>query len=293
MDAGVLRRGLDQEHVINAGGESGGAAEDALLVGVMDDEDGQVGLDAEAAQVGENRLDGEDIVLIGAGHDVVETIDDDETSVEGEGALNERDDDTFFGEVVEGRRDEVQRRSTRRVEPAQDAGEARPGALEAALFIQNEGWRRLGGAAKPGQTGRDADGEVESEPGLFGAGRADEQVEAGARDHALDEGGPGGRRFFERFPGGVGAQLAEGVVSFVGRFVDLKLHMSGVGAICDGIEEGLLALGVGAGGEAANGVVGGLPFRRQGFRQRGGEAVADGWPRRQQARAQRRWSWRS
>lgn len=42
-------------------------------------------------------------------------------------------------------------------------------------------------------------------PGLFGAGRADEQVEAGTGDDALDEGGLGRRRGFKSFPGGIDA----------------------------------------------------------------------------------------
>lgn len=271
-----MRRGLDEEHVIHAGGKSGGAAEDALLVGVVDDQDGDIGLQTEAAQVGENGLDGQDIVLVCAGHDVVETVDDDETSVEGVGALDEGNDDIVFGKVVEGGRDEMERGCARRVEAAYDEGEARPSALQSAFFVHDKYWSRLRGAAEPGLASGDADGEMEGEPGLFGAGRADEQVEAGTGDDALDEGGLGGRRGFESFPGGVDAQLADVVVGeFIGSLLDLKLHVGGVRPIGDGIEEGPLALGEGAGGEAADGVVGGLPFRRQGLRQLGGEAVVD------------------
>lgn len=62
---------------------------------------------------------------------------------------------------------------------------------------------------------------------------------------------------------------------FIGGLLDFKLHVGGVRPLSDGIKEGALALGVGAGREAANGIVSGLPFRRQGLRQLGGEAVVD------------------
>lgn len=132
------------------------------------------------------------------------------------------------------------------------------------------------GAAEPGLASGDADGEMEGEPGLFSAGRADEQVEARTGDDPLDKGGLGRRRGFESFPGGVDAQLADVVVGkFIGCLLDFKLHVGGVGPLGDGIKEGALALGEGAGGEAADGVVGGLPFWRQGLRQLGSEAVMD------------------
>jgi hypothetical protein len=127
---------------------------------------------------------------------------------------------------------------------------------------------------KPWLTTSNTYSNVQSQPGFFGAGGADEGVEAAFGEDAID-GVFDARLGAQGFPGGEDAKLVFGV-AFEGVFgvVDLHFHVEVVGRIGDGGFEGEAA-GSEAAGSGTSGLVTGTPVLRQGFGRCGGYTVVD------------------
>jgi hypothetical protein len=63
-DEVLTRRGVDVEHVVDASGKRGGAAEETGFVGVVDDDDGGAAIVGDFAEVVEDGLHGQDGVFV-------------------------------------------------------------------------------------------------------------------------------------------------------------------------------------------------------------------------------------
>lgn len=147
---GLTRRGVDSEHVVDAGSDGGGAAEETGLVGVVDDDDGSAGIESDGAQIAENGLHGKDAILVSADHDVGEGIDDDEAGLQGASVVDEV---LGFGrepKVVAAGGDEEERRVFDGVVGNEGGMNALPEGKEASLFFDKKSGRLGDGETEPG-----------------------------------------------------------------------------------------------------------------------------------------------
>ena len=263
MNEGLAGFGFDGQHEVDGASDGGGAAEDAGFVGVMDEQDSGVANLGQVAQVGEDGIDGEGAVLVPASDDIHEGIDDDEAGGVGAGLLGQLFGLAAVAQVVGAHADKVKQGAGRRLVGVEGGMQAGEHAGVAGLFVYDEDGGGVGRAAQPILPQGDADGQIESGVSLFGAGSADEQVEAGAGEETLDE-PVDGRRDGESFIGVV--DEAFGAQGFSGRqagSADGDEHVVAVGQVTHGEHEGLLA-GDAVAAAAGHGVVDALP----GFGQR-------------------------
>lgn len=107
---GIFGGGLDGEHEVHGGGDEGRAAENAVTIGVMQDEDGGAAIFSHAAKMKESRLDGRQAVLVAA-DDADQGVDDDEARFDGEGAIGELFGIFRIAQVITAQRDVVERRA--------------------------------------------------------------------------------------------------------------------------------------------------------------------------------------
>jgi hypothetical protein len=184
--------GVDVEHEIRSDGDDGGAAEVAGFVGVVEDENGEPGLLGEAAELEEDREDHREAVDGGAAQQAGQAIDDEETSADLAGGVEDGLGIGRLGQIVAGVGGEVDGGVGGGVVAGEDGVEAAVELGQASFFIDVKDGRLLGLAAEPVGAEGGADGKIEGEVGLFGAGRADEDGETGARQQAAD--GPLERR---------------------------------------------------------------------------------------------------
>lgn len=185
---------LDVKKQIDTGRDDAGAAEDAGLVVVVQDEDGGVGGLGQVAHAQDEGLQDEDRVLVTAAHDISQGIDDDEAGVDGLGGLHEALAFVGIAQIEVGQGHVMERRFGRGVVGLERGMDARPEARLASLFINEEDGALVDGAAEPGLAGGEANGQVEGEEGLLGTGIADENVERAAGEEAFDAPVLGGRR---------------------------------------------------------------------------------------------------
>lgn len=138
MDKGVANLGFDSQHKVYGTGDGGGAAKDAALVGVMDEEHGGVAVLRKTAQVAEGRVDGEDAVLITSADDIHKGIDDDEAHGVGAGLLGKFLRLAGVAQVVGAHADEVEVGAGRRLVGVEGGVQAGEHAGVAGLFIDHE-----------------------------------------------------------------------------------------------------------------------------------------------------------
>ena len=218
---GVARIGFDGQHEVDCGGDGGRAAEDTVLVVVVQDEDGGLGRFGEAAKVEQDGLDGGNCVLVATVHNVGQSVYDDEADAEGLSLLDDGEA-IVPGAKVETRQGAVMQGGLRAgLVGMENAMQASPDAGEAGFFIYEQGRGGFDGTTQPGFAQGDADGEIEGQVGLFGAGIADEDVEAGAGEEAFDAPVEDGRRG-QRFGGRVDVTLKD--VEEVGKANRMCIH---------------------------------------------------------------------
>ena len=141
---------VDVEHEVNGVAEVGGAAVDAGFVGVVDEDDCGVFLVGDAPEGLEMGEEGEEGVLVCAGDDADEGVDDEDIGVglgdeffEGVDIFFEAEVEILHGGVVEGE-------GFGGVVGAHDLGEADREPKFADLFIDPEDMGEAGLAVEPG-----------------------------------------------------------------------------------------------------------------------------------------------
>lgn len=193
----------------------------------------------------------------------------------GEGAVGEAFGIGRITQIKAAERNGVERQTPGCVVGFESGGEAAPELVETAFFIDKEYVGLVGGVVEPGLAEGDTSGKVGSEVGLFGAGLADEEVEAGAGEEVGD--GPiySGRGRHELI-GGVGLAGLVGAVYTLGHgLVDEVELEDKVFVFVDGFGEGAEAgaeIGV---VDFADGIVGGLPVWGEVWRVAGAVGVLD------------------
>lgn len=185
---------LDGEHEIDGGGDGAGAAEGALFVVVVQDDYGGLEALGELAQVGKDGQDGGDVVFVAPTDDIDQGVDDDELGAEQAGVAGEIVDIQDIVKVIGAGGDEMEGSAFGGLVAGERGIGALPEAVEAGFFVDVEDGRLGNGQPQPGLAEGDADGKIEGEEGFFAAGVADDEVEAGAREEALDTPEDGGRR---------------------------------------------------------------------------------------------------
>lgn len=232
----------------------------------MDEQDGGTAMLGQAAQVVEQRLDGEDGVLVAAAENARQCVYDDQLGFERKAALDEVVDVFRLAQVVAAEGDEVEGQAVARGAAVEHSMDASPEAAEAGFFVD----KNCGGlgdrAIQPRLTCGYGDGEIERSPSFERAGWANEEVEAGAGEDAFNA--PLGLRR-------VGVGIVGPVVDagfFFGVFdgfeegVDLFDHLEM--EVFGGFDEGLVAGTAAAGGDLVNGVGDVNPLDRQVGRER-------------------------
>lgn len=108
IDEGIVGFGFDDEHVIDTSRDGSRTAENPVLIGVVDDEDGGIAGLGDAAQVAEDGLDGEDVVFVCTVGDVGKGIDNYEASAKQSGAVGDYVSFWCIAQVVASERDVVE-----------------------------------------------------------------------------------------------------------------------------------------------------------------------------------------
>lgn len=177
-------------------------------------------------------------------------------------------------QIVDGQGLEVERGVWAAAVGEKGAVDAGPEARAAGFHVDEIGGGLLDREAEPGFAEGDAGGQIEGEQGLFGAGLADEDVEAGAGEKVGNEPFDAGWRA-EGIFGGV--DVDGGVIS-VGQDglggIELAEHGALLASLDGGEQGGPAAFGAGFEG-LPDGVIEGQPFLRQGLGGDGSGAKFD------------------